>query len=476
MDHGRLPAARNYMLAAVTADHRLVARTMYITYETRQYRVEDGATEYCSGPYESPITRPTRHQPCAGPLEPPQFKPAWLVRTKDMKTVRGSGVHEAYYALSYSWNQSGEIFKSSDSEKYTRIDNGKHAIVSFKRAKIRKTSRYKPSIQPETRFVKFEGLIQRICYDFNIRYLWYDQMCIDQNNPDEKRREIRRMHKIYSHAQCTVVLVPELRANNLRLSDGSNYTDIRKIATSEWSKRAWTLEEALMSRRMLFIGQDVHLWSYILDRNKLGQGIGHSDIGQRFLYAICTTTTKYMASTVLWHARRRTSSKQHDRVFALANLFPETIKDLIFDYKQPLFDAMLSFYSLLAQKDPSILCFGVPFHHQYDEDHYFARKDENLLPSWSGAGAAYLYRSNKQPISADFWNYMMPDITNSQYAYVLVLTLLCLNPSLTNNSTHLLQPKLVYLAHIGFLSLQKETQCGFLVQHLMQFTPALPYH
>ncbi|KAI9264150.1 hypothetical protein BDA99DRAFT_508538, partial [Phascolomyces articulosus] len=62
-------------------------------------------------------------------------------------------------------------------------------------------------------YVKFEGIIQQICQQFNIKYIWYDQLCINQDNKEEKQNEIRNMHQVYENAYCTVALVPDY--NNL---------------------------------------------------------------------------------------------------------------------------------------------------------------------------------------------------------------------------------------------------------------------
>ncbi|KAI9271737.1 hypothetical protein BDA99DRAFT_500856, partial [Phascolomyces articulosus] len=58
-------------------------------------------------------------------------------------------------------------------------------------------------------YVKFEVIIQQICQQFNIKYVWYDQLCINQDDKEEKYREIRNMHQIYENAYCTVALVPD---------------------------------------------------------------------------------------------------------------------------------------------------------------------------------------------------------------------------------------------------------------------------
>ncbi|KAI9274712.1 hypothetical protein BDA99DRAFT_498325, partial [Phascolomyces articulosus] len=64
------------------------------------------------------------------------------------------------------------------------------------------------------KYVKFEGIIQQICQQFNIKYIWYDQLCINQNNKEEKQHEIRNMHQIYENAYCTVALVPDYTADD----------------------------------------------------------------------------------------------------------------------------------------------------------------------------------------------------------------------------------------------------------------------
>ncbi|KAI8144017.1 hypothetical protein BJV82DRAFT_74360 [Fennellomyces sp. T-0311] len=98
-----------------------------------------------------------------------------------------------------------------------------------------------------TRFVKFEGFIQQLCKYFGIQYIWYDQMCIDQNDHDAKVQEIRQMHLIYHHARCTLVLIPEL--NTRKDQNNADIANIDVIPESEWSKRIWTLEEAYMSKK-----------------------------------------------------------------------------------------------------------------------------------------------------------------------------------------------------------------------------------
>ena len=105
-----------------------------------------------------------------------------------MKVVQGSKVHEGYCALSYSWNQSGEIVINETGKKSHRcIDEGKHIILPAKI--VREKQRGRKRIPRKIKYVKFEKCIQEICKGFNVKYIWYDQMCINQN--DENKNIVR---------------------------------------------------------------------------------------------------------------------------------------------------------------------------------------------------------------------------------------------------------------------------------------------
>ncbi|KAI9250186.1 hypothetical protein BDA99DRAFT_575533, partial [Phascolomyces articulosus] len=128
------------------------------------------------------------------------------------------------------------------------------------------------------KYVKFESILQRICQQFNISYIWYDQMCINQNNKREKQREIRNMHHIYNNAYCTVALVPEFHLEHYDINDEYLYDNYHKKAYEEfvnaenslqnhqYFKRLWTLEEAIKAKRILFVGKNIHCWGEDLTR------------------------------------------------------------------------------------------------------------------------------------------------------------------------------------------------------------------
>ncbi|KAI8137949.1 hypothetical protein BJV82DRAFT_633263 [Fennellomyces sp. T-0311] len=198
---------------------------------------------------------------------------------------------------------------------------------------------------------------------------------------EEKQREILQMHNIYKNAYCTVVLVPELDFTGLESHlPGYSAANIWAISQSDWIQRIWTLEEAFMSKRILFLGRNVHMWSHTSDNIVLSDSAT-----AMFLRAVCTRSMKWNACIVLQYARKRISTKDHDRYFALANMFPEKMSDLNTSYKQPLQDLALWFYERLAIDDVSILYFGTPEHVDITEDAMVPERPEDIsLPSWTG--------------------------------------------------------------------------------------------
>ncbi|KAI7851180.1 hypothetical protein BDC45DRAFT_467640 [Circinella umbellata] len=336
--------------------------------------------------------------------------PTYLVRTSDMKLVRGSDVHEGYCTLSYSWGQSGEVRINETTGKSYRIDQGKHKIIYSDRSK----------------FVTFEGLIQELCKDFNIKYIWYDQMCINQDNEKEKHAEIHHMHKIYGNSYCALALMPELRIKSDEFGDSfplwllQDYDQL--LLGSQWMKRMWTLEEAIMSSKMVVVGQNMHSWGDQLT------GLSISLFNKKY---------DSNASRVLYYAHTRTSTKEHDHVFALANIFPDIMKQITVNYKQDIQELMIQFYGLLAKTDISILCFKSHFKYlsicktsssdgakdnTRKSTEYHVAIQEYDLPSWTGVDGEHY---SDYPYQTSFKNYTVNGRT---------LQVTC--AALTNNEHH----------------------------------------
>ncbi|KAF2495438.1 HET-domain-containing protein, partial [Lophium mytilinum] len=110
------------------------------------------------------------------------------------------------------------------------------------------------------------------------QYLWCDRYCIDQHNITEKQQQIGSMDCIYRNAHITIIaasgedddfglpgvnhtpriLHPEIFLANARLSCAIP-DPIHILSKSKWASRAWTYQEALLSkRRLIFTEQCVY--------------------------------------------------------------------------------------------------------------------------------------------------------------------------------------------------------------------------
>ncbi|PMD39598.1 HET-domain-containing protein [Hyaloscypha variabilis F] len=88
-----------------------------------------------------------------------------------------------------------------------------------------------------------------------IRYLWVDALCIIQDCPTDVAREINKMGSIYADSTLTIAATRSERA-----ADGF-LENVSKKRPREWEpgyleSRGWTLQEFLLSKRLLLFGHD----------------------------------------------------------------------------------------------------------------------------------------------------------------------------------------------------------------------------
>jgi hypothetical protein len=152
------------------------------------------------------------------------------------------------------------------------------------------------------------------CTRLDIPYLWVDSMCICQDDPEMKHGQLAMMGVIYSEAYLTLVDGRGTSANDVGLSrvstpssqmgrhiviDGTKYHVIgapdSAIDRSKWRTRGWTLQETMLSKRMLvFLETDCFLMcpdgmqaesSTTIER--------HFDNGHGHIANICHSSTEF---------------------------------------------------------------------------------------------------------------------------------------------------------------------------------------
>ncbi|KAI9262347.1 hypothetical protein BDA99DRAFT_605232 [Phascolomyces articulosus] len=356
-----------------------------------------------------------------------EYRPTYLIRVSDWKKVPGKQVETGYCALSYVWDQAGDVVQKENGE-YDCIDKGRHCIVEGYDMgkngffpKIRRMLRRKkrdsvtmiPTDEEENKFevqflpstrskatikhVTYEELLQQICKDFEIEYLWYDKICIDQSDDETKLREIKQMHKIYSNGCYTVAIVPEIHIYDPKdfetinpVFDGTEasaeaWADM--VQKSLWWKRSWTLEETMSSKRILVVGTDTHFWQHSLQTCDIPTT--YDDFSACMLDFANQQRGGGSVNQALSQAHFRTSSKEHDKILSLANIFPDIFKNMKINYKIDIKTTFNHFYRTIATHDISILCFGSNLYNNGEEIRVNTMKNHNL-PSWTGVSGYHL--------------------------------------------------------------------------------------
>jgi len=107
------------------------------------------------------------------------------------------------------------------------------------------------------------------------QYLWVDSLCVIQDDPDDQAQQIAAMDLIYSSAVLTIAAASGDTADAHLAGMPSNSREFRQhivniqginlanrpahfaqaIDKSVWNSRAWTLQERLLSPRVLLVGK-----------------------------------------------------------------------------------------------------------------------------------------------------------------------------------------------------------------------------
>ncbi|KAK3906750.1 heterokaryon incompatibility protein-domain-containing protein [Staphylotrichum tortipilum] len=115
------------------------------------------------------------------------------------------------------------------------------------------------------------------------RYLWVDALCIIQDDAEDIQRQTAAMDAVFSGAVLTVAaaagsdadhglpgIIPGSRSNTRRKTRLTNKLSLLsmvndEVLVSEWTRRGWTFQERLLSRRMLFFTNSLVSWKCDLD-------------------------------------------------------------------------------------------------------------------------------------------------------------------------------------------------------------------
>ncbi|KAI4862806.1 heterokaryon incompatibility protein-domain-containing protein [Hypoxylon rubiginosum] len=188
-----------------------------------------------------------------------------LIDTKAMCITDSPKTYQ-YVALSYVWSLASSEPSSAAACLELRTDNWNE---------LRKVGSLSRLDLPE---VVVDAV--RLCASLGEQYLWVDRVCILQNDPASRGKQIEAMDRIYESASFTIVAAgagdgtfglrgtagrPRLKASRSTLHSESStisreerrFNDsigpMRLVEESLWSRRGWTFQEQVLSRRLVFM-------------------------------------------------------------------------------------------------------------------------------------------------------------------------------------------------------------------------------
>jgi hypothetical protein len=195
----------------------------------------------------------------------------------DTRRIVLADAESVYIALSYAWGKTEE-----QSRNHSDIYQASSTASTY-------GTRWQRFL-PETISRTVEDAIE-VVKRFGLRYLWVDTYCINQASSPEKEHQIRNMDIIYEEAYLTIValsgsssetglpgisvpletfLQPKADLGSKTLIATRLPEFWSTIAESPWNARAWTMQEAALSkRRPCFTKENI----FMICRDEIFHGI-----------------------------------------------------------------------------------------------------------------------------------------------------------------------------------------------------------
>ncbi|USP81484.1 uncharacterized protein yc1106_08758 [Curvularia clavata] len=228
---------------------------------------------------------------------------------------------------------------------------------------------------------------------------WIDTLAIPVSDEykSARKKAVSQIYKVYSRARYTIVIDNGL--SNMAWDHQDYTTTAMRILASGWMRRLWTLQEAYLSRKLLFaferktekiplIDLDEIEELYVDTSDKLVSSLPsnarsyyHNMLGQdrkARIHGLTSTNSVGLVASVWRAAQWRTTSKKEHETLALATLLNLDYKNHSFaggdvlkqhddsnkklsEYEKKLMEYMKDFWTLLEENSPGAIPPGIIF-------------------------------------------------------------------------------------------------------------------
>jgi len=94
-----------------------------------------------------------------------------------------------------------------------------------------------------------------------VRYLWVDSLCVIQDSQKDRHRECDGMAEVYRNAVLTIVANAANNSSDPLIARSDDHSMIDWLSPGfAWDTRAWTLQERLLSKRVLHLTDKQMYW------------------------------------------------------------------------------------------------------------------------------------------------------------------------------------------------------------------------
>ena len=149
-------------------------------------------------------------------------------------------------------------------------------------------------------------------------YFWMDTPCVPPYNKAQRKAAIKNMRAVYNRANRVFVLDADLLVTKGTRNSLSDQEFLARITASSWVRRYWTLQEALLARKLVFEladeaiqiidppDQKENIYLHFYD-NEIGYYANNDNFMQRVRASQCNF---HNPSTE--HIHRTSGNREHD--------------------------------------------------------------------------------------------------------------------------------------------------------------------
>jgi hypothetical protein len=202
----------------------------------------------------------TRHGAVCTPQHKPVFRPTFKVIDAKQRRVVHAPIECSYIALSYVWGTGVPLLTLNETTKQRLYESEGLADSWTDIPTTIKDSMY-------------------VCEMLEVRYLWIDALCIQQDAPD-KMVQVEQAYEAYANAVLTIVAgssssswsglsgirgkpreEPQIicRIDDVTLA-GCVLPSFQLESSTKWDRHGWTLQEKVTSDKLLVFAKDQVFW------------------------------------------------------------------------------------------------------------------------------------------------------------------------------------------------------------------------